>query len=53
MVLAEVQGKKRRKPGHTMERNEIASQDSRLFAKSEFGPASDLTVIPSPSVPTC
>ena len=27
-----------------MERNEIASQDSRLFAKSEFGPASDLTV---------
>ena len=27
-----------------MERNETASQDSRLFAKSKFGPASDLTV---------
>jgi len=27
-----------------MERNEIASQDSLLFAKSEFGPASDPTV---------
>jgi hypothetical protein len=27
-----------------MKLNEIASQDSRLFAKSEFGPASDLTV---------
>jgi hypothetical protein len=27
-----------------MKCNEIASQDSRLFAKSEFGPASHLTV---------
>jgi len=27
-----------------MKLNEIASQDSRRFAKSEFGPASDLTV---------
>jgi GNAT superfamily N-acetyltransferase len=27
-----------------MKLNEIPSQDSRLFAKSEFGPASDLTV---------
>jgi hypothetical protein len=27
-----------------MKLNEIASQDSRLFAKSEFGPASDLRV---------
>jgi GNAT superfamily N-acetyltransferase len=27
-----------------MKLNEIASQDSRLFAKSEFGPAFDLTV---------
>src|SRR5215471_16815955 len=27
-----------------MKLNEIASRDSRLFAKREFGPASDLTI---------